>query len=267
MAPYFGVFICIWMYLRHYINLCVLWATLTEFRTVGPFELDWETQQYKCWISQYITFALLACLQALNLYWIYVILRIAYKLVFHKIARDDREDDEDEDEDEDGERARHGILGDAGGLLCLGECMRHTDVKAEQEPQRLGPGGWRPASTPSAVRRGQWNLGNRRTHPAETINDKVTIGIIGGHHCVCPRLKRVISEEGTEERGKVRLSRTGRSPRSLTGILMVVAIIVRSLEMPKHARHGIPRHRQSVGARLHRCSRRARLPAPGSAAC
>lgn len=50
-------------------------------------------------------------------------------------------DDEDEDEDEDGERARHGILGDAGGLLCLGECMRHTDVKAEQEPQRLGPGG------------------------------------------------------------------------------------------------------------------------------
>jgi very-long-chain ceramide synthase len=74
---------------------------LTEFRTVGPFELNWETQQYKCWISQYITFSLLACLQAVNLFWLFLILRIAKNYVFSPSEiRDERSDDE-EDEDED----------------------------------------------------------------------------------------------------------------------------------------------------------------------
>src|SRR4051794_17258420 len=62
--PYFAMFVGWWIYLRHFLNLKILWAVLTEFRTVGPFELNWETQQYKCWISQYITFGLLASLQA-----------------------------------------------------------------------------------------------------------------------------------------------------------------------------------------------------------
>src|ERR1700758_1377789 len=92
------MFVCVWIYLRHYLNLRILWATLTEFRTVGPFELNWETQQYKCWISQYITFALLACLQAVNLFWLFLILRIAKNYVLSNIAQDERSDDEDEDE-------------------------------------------------------------------------------------------------------------------------------------------------------------------------
>jgi very-long-chain ceramide synthase len=95
------MFIGIWIYLRHWINLRILWATLTEFRTVGPFELNWETQQYKCWISQYITFALLACLQAVNLFWLFLILRIAKNFVFTSVGKDERSDDEDEDEEED----------------------------------------------------------------------------------------------------------------------------------------------------------------------
>jgi len=101
VGPYFALFACIWIYLRHYINLCILWATLTEFRTVGPFELDWETQQYKCWISQYITFALLACLQAVNLFWLYLILRIAKNFVFNKTATDVRSDDEESSDEVD----------------------------------------------------------------------------------------------------------------------------------------------------------------------
>lgn len=86
--------------MRHYINLRILWATLTEFRTVGPFELNWETQQYKCWISQYITFGLLASLQAVNLFWFFLILRIAVNFVFTSVAKDERSDDEEESEDE-----------------------------------------------------------------------------------------------------------------------------------------------------------------------
>src|ERR1700710_3039647 len=93
------MFVCIWTYLRHYLNLKILWAVLTEFRTVGPFELNWETQQYKCWISQYITFALLASLQAVNLFWMFLILRILANYVFTSVVEDERSDAEDEDEE------------------------------------------------------------------------------------------------------------------------------------------------------------------------
>ncbi|KAL9086488.1 MAG: hypothetical protein Q9165_007104 [Trypethelium subeluteriae] len=98
-GPYFGTFIGIWVYLRHYLNLRILWAVLTEFATVGPYELNWETQQYKCWISQIITFALLASLQAVNLLWLAFILRIAYRYVATNVGKDERSDDEDEEEE------------------------------------------------------------------------------------------------------------------------------------------------------------------------
>lgn len=97
VGPYFGTFIAVWIYLRHYINLRILYATLTEFRTVGPFDLNWETQQYKCWISQYITFGLLFSLQAVNLFWLFLILRIAKNYVFSHVAQDERSEDEDSD--------------------------------------------------------------------------------------------------------------------------------------------------------------------------
>ncbi|KAA8621508.1 LAG1 Protein transporter [Pyrenophora tritici-repentis] len=90
VGPYFFVFMCIWGYTRHYINLKIIYSILTTFKTVGPFELNWETQQYKCWISQYITFALLASLQAVNLFWWFFICRIAYRFIIYKDADDDR---------------------------------------------------------------------------------------------------------------------------------------------------------------------------------
>lgn len=93
------MFVGIWIYLRHVLNLKILWAVLTEFRTVGPFELNWETQQYKCWISQYITFSLLASLQAVNLFWLFLILRILSNYIFNSVAKDERSDDEDEEEE------------------------------------------------------------------------------------------------------------------------------------------------------------------------
>lgn len=92
------MFVVLWIYLRHFLNLKILWAVLTKFRTVGPFELNWETQQYKCWISQYITFALLASLQAVNLFWLFLILRILMNYLFNSVKKDERSDDEDEDE-------------------------------------------------------------------------------------------------------------------------------------------------------------------------
>ncbi|OAK95315.1 LAG1-domain-containing protein [Phaeosphaeriaceae sp. SRC1lsM3a] len=105
VEPYFFVFMVVWAYLRHYINLKILWSVLTTFETVGPFELNWETQQYKCWIAQYITFALLASLQAVNLFWFFLICRIAVRFVLYNTADDDRSEYEPSEEEAE-ERAK-----------------------------------------------------------------------------------------------------------------------------------------------------------------
>nr|ACB12562.1 Fum17 [Fusarium oxysporum] len=100
-TPAFCLCVIAWIYLRHYTNWRILYSVLTEFRTVGPFELDWEAQQYKCQLSQFITFGLLATLQTLNIIWLYCLFRNAYRLLFLGIAKDDRSDTE-ESEIEDG---------------------------------------------------------------------------------------------------------------------------------------------------------------------
>lgn len=91
------VFIAVWVYLRHYINLKILWSILTTFRTVGPYVLDWENQLYKCWVSQPIVFALLAVLQLVNAYWLFLIIRILYRYLASDALRDERSDEEDDE--------------------------------------------------------------------------------------------------------------------------------------------------------------------------
>ena len=98
MGPYFGLFTVVWIYMRHYLNIRILLSLFFEFATVGPFELNWETEQYKCYISQYITAALLGSLQALNLFWLFSILRIAYRFLFFNALSDERSDADDDDE-------------------------------------------------------------------------------------------------------------------------------------------------------------------------
>lgn len=95
---FYAIFVSCWIYMRHYLNIKVLWSILTEFRTVGPFELNWETQQYKCWISQPITFSLLLALQLVNLYWLALILRIGFRYVFYSEKSDVRSDAEDDED-------------------------------------------------------------------------------------------------------------------------------------------------------------------------
>jgi very-long-chain ceramide synthase len=91
---------CVWIYLRHYLNLRIIFSLFTEFKTVGPYEINWETGQYKCTLSFVITLALLSSLQALNLFWLFFILRIAYRFAVHNVAKDDRSDAESEAEGE-----------------------------------------------------------------------------------------------------------------------------------------------------------------------
>lgn len=86
----------VWIYTRHYLNLRIIASLFTEFKTVGPYEVDWANGQYKCTLSFVITFSLLASLQALNLFWLFFIVRIAYRMVVHNMIEDDRSDAEGE---------------------------------------------------------------------------------------------------------------------------------------------------------------------------
>jgi len=94
-GPYYFTFMCVWIYLRHYLNLRILLSLFTEFRTIGPYGIVWETEQYKGFLSFVITLGLLGSLQALNLFWLFFILRIAYRFVVHNVAKDDRSDVEE----------------------------------------------------------------------------------------------------------------------------------------------------------------------------
>ncbi|KAI1333703.1 longevity assurance proteins LAG1/LAC1 [Xylariaceae sp. FL0016] len=100
VGPYFFIFMCAWIYLRHFLNLRIIYSLFTEFKTVGPYELNWETQQYKCDLSFYITLGLLASLQALNLFWLFFIVRIAYRFVVYQTADDDRSEAEESELEE-----------------------------------------------------------------------------------------------------------------------------------------------------------------------
>lgn len=103
-TPVFVIFVVCWVYLRHYINLKILWSVLTEFRTEGNYVLNFATQQYKCWISLPIVFVLIAALQLVNLYWLALIIRILYRLLWKGIQKDERSESEsDEDEIEEKE--------------------------------------------------------------------------------------------------------------------------------------------------------------------
>jgi len=135
MGPYFAFFMCVWIYMRHYLNLRILWSVLNEFVTVGPYELNWETQQYKCWISQYITFGLLSALQALNLFWLFYILRIAYRFVVYRVAEDEREQGEDEVEDDEGEEAAAPLLAEK---IARGEGESFAEKAAAPEGEGNG---------------------------------------------------------------------------------------------------------------------------------
>lgn len=121
--PYFGFFILVWAYLRHFINLRILYSLFPYsipgftalfstgsardaglpahnlFATVGSYDLDWPTQQYKCWISQSITFCLLAALQAVNIFWFFLICRILARIIWKGVQKDERSDDEEEEDE------------------------------------------------------------------------------------------------------------------------------------------------------------------------
>lgn len=104
---YFGTSIVSWIYFRHYQNLRLIYSLFTEFKTVGPYELNWETQQYKCSLAFFIALGLLVMLQSINIFWLYCLLRSAYRFLVHNVVKDDRSEvEESELEDLERKKAR-----------------------------------------------------------------------------------------------------------------------------------------------------------------
>ncbi|KAK1023028.1 sphingosine N-acyltransferase lag1 [Friedmanniomyces endolithicus] len=120
-GPYFVMFLCIWAYLRHYINLLVLKTLISpgripytnirtgEFATVGPYELNWELQQYKSSVSQPMVFLLLASLQTINIIWFFLLVRIALRYLIKGEQKDERSEDEAEEEEMPEPRMGNGL--------------------------------------------------------------------------------------------------------------------------------------------------------------
>lgn len=127
-APYFAFFVFVWIYLRHYLNLKIIYSIFTEFSTVGPYELDWAGGQFKCWISQGISSILLSTLQSLNLFWLFFILRIAYRFVVQGVATDDRSDGEESEPEEAVDTS--GKQGDKAAPLLNGSAAPATNGHA-----------------------------------------------------------------------------------------------------------------------------------------
>ena len=84
-----------WIYLRHYLNLKVIFSLFTEFKTVGPYGIVWETGQYKGPLSFWITLGLLTSLQAMNIFWLMCILRVIYRVIRYDVVEDDRSEAEE----------------------------------------------------------------------------------------------------------------------------------------------------------------------------
>lgn len=102
VGPFFAANVGVWIYMRHYLNIRILISILTEFKTVGPYELDWHAEQYKCWISNVIVLVLLSFLQSLNLFWLWCLLRSGFRYVVYNIKKDDRSDGEESADEADG---------------------------------------------------------------------------------------------------------------------------------------------------------------------
>ncbi|KAJ7368394.1 longevity assurance proteins LAG1/LAC1 [Mycena albidolilacea] len=99
----FGIFVCLWTYFRHYLNLVILWSVWTEFDLIPEFSKQWVWAEgtYLVGWMQYQVFIPIMLLQCINLFWYFLILRILVRTILISETDDDRSDDEGDDEGDD----------------------------------------------------------------------------------------------------------------------------------------------------------------------
>ena len=79
----FIIFLCIWTYFRHWLNLVMLWSVYSEFDLMPETSKRWAPEDgvWMVWWMKWQVFAPILLLQVLNLFWYYLILRILWRCV------------------------------------------------------------------------------------------------------------------------------------------------------------------------------------------
>ncbi|KAK7470546.1 sphingosine N-acyltransferase lag1 [Stygiomarasmius scandens] len=95
----FAIFAVIWTYFRHILNFYILWSVWFEYDLIPDSSKTWvwANGTYLNWWMKYQVFAPLFLLQLLNLFWYYLIFRVAVRAVTTFEADDIRSDDEGEE--------------------------------------------------------------------------------------------------------------------------------------------------------------------------
>ncbi|TIB90562.1 longevity assurance proteins LAG1/LAC1 [Wallemia mellicola] len=83
----FGFFILVWSYMRHWLNLRILWSVWYEFDLIPSEARRWWTPD-GVWML-------------LNLFWYFLIWRILIRALLYNHLADERSDDEEEEEEND----------------------------------------------------------------------------------------------------------------------------------------------------------------------
>jgi len=96
----FGWFTIVWTYLRHYLNIIILWSIWTEFDLIPKHTRKWSPKD-GVWLvpsMKYHIFAPMFLLQLLCVFWYVLIWRILLRAIFSSTLDDERSDDEGDEE-------------------------------------------------------------------------------------------------------------------------------------------------------------------------
>ncbi|EKD02674.1 ceramide synthase component, Lag1p [Trichosporon asahii var. asahii CBS 8904] len=100
-TPFFAFFVVVWTYMRHYLNIKILWGVYKYFDLIPVDQRTvWEPlkDNWMVWWMKWQIFAPIFLLQCINLFWYFLIWRILIRVIFFDIRKDERSDDEDEEE-------------------------------------------------------------------------------------------------------------------------------------------------------------------------
>jgi len=99
----FLVFICMWTYFRHWLNLVILHSVWYEYDMAPEPSRQWNRAEgiWLTWWLRHQIFLAIGALQVLNLFWYWLMMRILARTIISKETTDERSDDEDDNESED----------------------------------------------------------------------------------------------------------------------------------------------------------------------
>jgi len=98
----FVVFLLLWSYFRHYLNLLMIKSAWLEMHLIPDWAKQWSPQEgvWLVWWMQYQVVFPIVLLQMVNLFWYFLIWRIFFRAIFAREAvQDERSDDEDDGEE------------------------------------------------------------------------------------------------------------------------------------------------------------------------